>query len=223
VFVARAAVENEEAKQAGAEARGAEEAAKGGALTAAMKFILQKYKISVQRSWNATLVGPDVREFLLSYGPIIAELAAKIAKVEGPAAAAEFSVRHLRALKGLTNVSHHTRTTEMLTPVQLNELDLACTNFGVAYRLSYDKILTVKGHIIEQHGSAFARRYGTCGAFGEDGLKSLHPWDTRCRLITRTMRNPEARHKATMSHLRIKVMAPSPAAAPKHTRVSKQA
>jgi hypothetical protein len=37
------------------------------------------------------------------------------------------------------------------------------------------------------------------------------------------MRNPEARHKATMSHLWIKVMAPSTAAAPKHTRVSKQA
>jgi hypothetical protein len=114
----------------------------------------------------------------------------------------------------------------MLSPVQLNELDLACTNFGVAYctyRLSYDKILTVKGHIIEQHVSAFARRYETCGAFGEDGLESLHPWDTRCRLITRTMRNPEARHKATISHLQIKVMAPSTAAAPKHTRVSKQA
>jgi hypothetical protein len=40
-----------------------------------MKVILQKYKISVQRYWNATLVGPDVRKFLLSHGPIIAELA----------------------------------------------------------------------------------------------------------------------------------------------------
>jgi hypothetical protein len=77
-------------------------------------------------------VGPDVRKFLLSHGPIIAELAAKIAEVEGPAAAAGFSVRHLRVLKEVPTVSHHTRTTEMLTPVQLNELDLACTNFGVA-------------------------------------------------------------------------------------------
>ena len=216
-------MEIEKAKQAGGDAGGAEEAAKGGALTAAMKVILQKYKISVQRYWNATLVGPDVRKFLLSHGLIIAELAAKIAEVEGPAAAAKFSVRHLRVLKELTIVSHPTRTTEMLTPVQLNELDLACTNFGVAYRLSYDKILTVKGHIIEQHVSAFARRYGTCGAFGEYGIESLYPWDTRCRLITWTMRNPEARHKATMSLLRIKVMAPSTAATPKHKRVSKQA
>ena len=223
VFVARAAVESEEAKQAGGDAGGAEGAAKGGVLTAAMKVILQKYKISVQRYWNATLVGPDVRKFLLSHGLIIAELAAKIAEVEGPAAAAKFSVRHLRVLKELTIVSHPTRTTEMLTPVQLSELDLACTNFGVAYRLSYDKILTVKGHIIEQHVSAFARRYGTCGAFGEYGIESLYPWDTRCRLITWTMRNPEARHKATMSLLRIKVMAPSTAATPKHKRVSKQA
>ena len=51
-------------KQAGADAGGAEEAAKGDTLTAAMKVILQKYKISVQRYWNATLVGPDVRKFL---------------------------------------------------------------------------------------------------------------------------------------------------------------
>jgi hypothetical protein len=94
----------------------------------------------------------------LSHSSIIAELAAKIAEVEGPAAAAEFSVRHLRVLEELSILSHHTRTTEMLTPVQLNELDLACTNFGVAYRLSYDKIFTVKGHIIELHVSAFARR-----------------------------------------------------------------
>ena len=109
-------MESEEAKQAGADAGGAEEAAKGGTLTAAMKAILQKYKISVQRYWNATFVGPDVRKFLLSHGPIIAELAAKIAEVEGPAAAAEFSVRHLRVWKELTIVSHHTRTTECSRP-----------------------------------------------------------------------------------------------------------
>jgi hypothetical protein len=90
-------------------------------------------------------------------------------------------------------------------------------------RLSYDKTLTVKGQIIEQHVSAFVRRYGTCGAFGEDFFESLHPLGTRCRLITRTMRKPEARHKATIPHLRIKVIAPSTAAAPKHTRVSKKA
>ena len=68
-----------------------------------------------------------------------------------------------------------------------------------------------EGHIVEQKVSVSARKYGTCGALGEDGLESLHPWDTRCRLITRTMRNPEARRKATMSHLSIKVRARVPA------------
>ena len=70
--------------------------------------------------------------------PIIAELAAKIAEVEGPAAAAAFSAKHLRVLKELTVVSHHTRTTEMLTPLQLNELEDAYTKFGEASRESYD-------------------------------------------------------------------------------------
>jgi hypothetical protein len=72
----------------------------------------------------------------------------------------------------------------------------------------------VKGHIVEQHVAAFARSYETCGAFGEDGLESLRPWDTRFRLITRTVRNPEARHRATSSHLGIKVRAHVPAPSP---------
>ena len=181
----------------------------------------------MQRYWNATLVGPDVRKFLVNYEAIIKELAAKIAEVEGPVkgpvAAAAFSAKHLRVLKELTVVSRLTRTTEMLTALELNQLDLACKSFGDAFRLSYKKKLSPKGHIIEQHVPAFARRYGTCGAFGEDGLESLHPWDTRCRLITRTMRNPKARHQATSTHLLIKIMAPQGPSGPVHTRVSKKA
>jgi len=101
----------------------------------------------------------------------------------------------------------------MLSALKLNQLELACTYlWREAFRLSYtSQTLTVKGHIVEQHVTVFARKYGTCGAFGEDGLESFHPWDTRCCLITRTMRNPEARRKATMSHLGIKVRAHVPA------------
>ena len=109
-------------------------------------------------------------------------------------------------------VSHLSRTTFLLSALQLNQLELACTSFGEAFHLSYpNRTLTVKGYIVEQHVAAFAQKYEICITFGEDGLESLHPWDARCRLIPRTMRNPEARNKATMSHLGIKVWAHVPA------------
>ena len=60
VFAARAAVEAEEVAQAAKAAAEGENAAAGGhsQLTAAMKEILKVHHISVQRYWNATLVGP---------------------------------------------------------------------------------------------------------------------------------------------------------------------
>ena len=51
--------------------------------------------------------------------------------------------------------------------------------------------LTVKGHLIEKHVIHFARWYGTCGCFGEDGLEALHPLATAARIITRFPRSTE--------------------------------
>jgi hypothetical protein len=68
VFAARAAVEAEKVAQAAKAGANSEEAAVGGALTAAVKEILKVQHMSVQRSWNATLVWPDVRRLLTSYG-----------------------------------------------------------------------------------------------------------------------------------------------------------
>ena len=45
-------------------------------LTAAIKEIIKVHHISVQRYWNATLVGPDVRRFLTAYVAILEALAA---------------------------------------------------------------------------------------------------------------------------------------------------
>ena len=122
------------------------------------------------------------------------------------------SLQRSPVFEQLQGVSHLTRTTYLLLALQLNQLELTCTSFGEAFRLSYpNQTLTVKGYIVEQHVAAFAQKYEICITFGEDGLESLHPWDARCRLIPRTMRNPEARNKATMSHLGIKVWAHVPA------------
>jgi len=108
VFAARAAVEAEEVAQAAKAAAEGENAAAGGhsQLTAAMKEILKVHHISVQRYWNATLVGPDVRRFLTAYVAILEALAAKISASKGAAAAAEFTATHSRVLEQLQVVSH---------------------------------------------------------------------------------------------------------------------
>ena len=111
VFAARAAVEAEEVAQAAKAAAEGENAAAGGhsQLTAAMKEILKVHHISVQRYWNATLVGPDVRRFLTAYVAILdalVQLAAKISASKGAAAAAEFTATHSRVLEQLQVVSH---------------------------------------------------------------------------------------------------------------------
>ena len=47
-------------------------------------------------------------------------------------------------------MSHLTLTADVLSALQLNQLELACTSFGEAFRLSYpNHALAVKGYIVE--------------------------------------------------------------------------
>jgi hypothetical protein len=84
-------VEAEEVAQAAKAAADSEEAATGGALTAAIKEILKEHHISVQRYRNAAHVGPGVWRFLAAYVAILEALAAKIFASKGASAAAEFT------------------------------------------------------------------------------------------------------------------------------------
>ena len=64
-----------------------------------------------------------------------------------------FIEKHARVLKPLAVVSALTRTTERLTEPQMVTLEEACAEFGAAEfgaacRLSYEKLLTPKAHII---------------------------------------------------------------------------
>jgi len=59
----------------------------------------------------------------------------------------------------------------------------------------------VKGHVVEENIPEFVDLFGTCGILGEDGVEGLHPQDTLVRRIVRSVRNPEARHKAHTRHL----------------------
>jgi biotin synthase-like enzyme len=94
----------------------------------------------------------------------------------------------------------------MLSELELTQLGDNCARFVASFRLAFPehKIVTPKLHVIEKHIPDFARRFGTCGVFGEDGLESLHPMDTRARQIVRTMRNATKRHQAATKHLAIK-------------------
>ena len=112
--------------------------------------------------------------------------------------------RYSSVFKHLSIISHLTRSTlegreqyGQFTAEQEASLENACTGFGDAFRVAHGRLLTVKGHIVEKHVPAYARLYGVLGIFGEDGLEALHPLDSRCRLITRTMRNPKGRLIAT--------------------------
>jgi hypothetical protein len=99
-------------------------------LTAVMKKILKGHHISVQRYWNATLVGPDVRRFLTAYVAILEALAAKNPASKGAEAAAEFTATHSRVLEQLQVVSHFTRTIDMLSTLEWNTLEHECRSFG---------------------------------------------------------------------------------------------
>ena len=53
----------------------------------------------------------------------------------------------------------------------------------------------------------FIDKYGTLGMFGEDGIESLLPWESRCRMLTGSIRNPIKRVTATNKHLAAKQLA----------------
>jgi hypothetical protein len=115
-----------------------------------MKEFLKEHHISMLRFWNATLVGPNIRRFLAAYVTILEAFAAKKSASKGASTAAEFTATHSRMLEQLQVMSHLTLTTDVLSALQLNQLELACASFGEAFRLSYpNQMLAVKGHIVE--------------------------------------------------------------------------
>jgi hypothetical protein len=97
-------------------------------------------------------------------------------------------------------VSELTRHVGQLPGNQLDVLGVACAGYGVAFRALHARRLTPKGHLIEKHIMYYARKYGTCGSFGEDGIEALHPLATSVRIMTRHMRNPVQRRLASNKH-----------------------
>ena len=195
-----------------------------GVLTTLFKEAMWFFQISISRYWlvrdsvffssrcssslnifyQGILVGPDVRKYLLHYRELLMRLKVTFVGLHGDAVWTTFFTRHCSVLEHLVVVSHHTRSVEMLSEEQLTELRSACAGFAVSFRLAYDRILTVKGHVVEMHVMEYAESLGTCGALGEDGLEALHPMYTAARVLCRTMRNANARTMATEERVQLK-------------------
>ena len=157
-------------------------------------------------------MGPDLRKFFEHYLEILGVVRDAIKERYGADKADEFFSDYCSTLSHLVVTSRLTRKTDLLTDAEIIELDVACKGFGSAFRLvdakrTYEDsrhkkgTLTVKGHIVEMHVADYARRFGTIGAFGEDGLEALHPLDTAARLLTRSIRNHESRINSTANRL----------------------
>ena len=88
-----------------------------GTLVAAMKAALDSCGISVQRYWNATLVGPDCRRFLEKREEILGAIRAAMlsAKYWTPECDG-FVQRHTSVLEPLDKVLHLTRKVNALCP-----------------------------------------------------------------------------------------------------------
>jgi hypothetical protein len=197
-----------------------------GNLTQKFSDLLLENNISVQCYWNGTLVGkvlssfsqqqftnpvsdtgPNVRRFLDSYNAIMDSLKVSMTTLHGLEYAICFHTRYCSIFEHLAVVSRLTRHVGQLSASDLVDLQGACTGYARAFREAYPgQNLTPKGHIIEKHVMAFALYYGTCGTFGEDGMEALHPLCTAVRIMTRSMRNPVARAKATSDHLTIRMI-----------------
>ena len=173
-------------------------------LTGSSKKQLDLWRISVQRFWAATLVGPDCQRFRRTTLLEGIKSSDMLAAGHPESECADFVTRHSAVLAPLNTVLQLTRKTEMLNrETEIPALREACAQFAAAWRENYsdrDRMLTVKGHIVEAHVADFVEHYGTAGVFGEDGAEAIHVSDAACRRIVRQMRNPVERHKAAMLH-----------------------
>jgi len=166
-------------------------------LEKALKDGMDEFKITVQKYWIGTLVGPDCRRFFESLRP--SGNTEHVQKERD-----DFLERHMAVAEPLRVALRLIRRVEQLKEADQVKLKAACAEFGSAWRTSYPdhKILTPKGHVLEVHVPEFCDAYdGWLGVFGEDGLEALHPKDSLCRRLVRQMRNPEARHRAHALHL----------------------
>jgi len=188
------------------------EAKRGGACTAQLRASYAEQGISLQRYWNECMIGPDCRKCTENHEQILSAVQDKINSIypdgvpdddEASRLASSFKKRHGDILKCMNIIGHFTRKVDILTELELNELDRAIKEFEKAWVSSYPDhpCLMPKAQIIVDLIMKFARHYGTIGVFGEDGIEALHPLHSRVRALVKSMRNPTKSLQAEQGHL----------------------
>lgn len=162
--------------------------------------------------WNHCMIGPDCRKCAENHEQILSSVQDKINSIypdgvpgdaEASRLAASFKKRHGDILKCMNIIGHFTRKVDLLTDVELDEVDRTIKEFEKAWVTSYPDhpCLMPKAQIIVDLIMKFARHYGATGVFGEDGIEALHPLHSRVRALVKSMRNPTKRLQAEQGHL----------------------
>ena len=200
---AREALSAEETSLRPPASEGEESPRTGGPITDAVEVALRNAGVQTQAYWTGNMVGFHCREFCRRYEEILKEIAAKVAEKHGEETADAWRVKHCSVLKHLAVISHLTRAVRILDEVEKSNLREACASYPKAFRLAHPEHATVTPKIecIERHIMRFIDLFGTLGVFGEDGLESYHPLESRARYIVRTMRSAIDRHVAMMGHV----------------------
>ena len=165
------------------------------------KKLLRLFGIHIQRYWNGTMVGPDVRRFLKHRNDIYTQIQNKI-NASGKAGHADFAARHLAVLGPLAVVCHLSRAMRVLDLGERQELITASKEFARAWRVSFPERqrLTIKGHLIEDHIPKEILKHGSLGFFAAEACESFHAVDNKTRRMLRTVTNPEAFAEAMLKY-----------------------
>jgi len=126
--------------------------------------------------------------------------------IHGDVEAADFVQRHSCVIVPLALVSNGTRRITgssadgLPSEDESTELKRACAASGVAWKATYDRPLTPKGHTVVAHVPWFVDQCGICGFFGEGAAgrftywtRSAVKWYGRCAI-------PRPATKRTRAH-----------------------
>ena len=122
-----------------------------GALESDFKDLLAQNHINTQAYWAGTVVGPDARRFLDKHVAILGELKEKIELVHGSQVADNFYWRFSTCLGPLAVVAHLTRKVEMLSELELTQLEESCALFVASFRLAFHEHIIVTPKQASRH------------------------------------------------------------------------